>query len=177
MITDHPKGQIVENGFMYTRKMSAVQNHLKNVISFTAYFAVVWSVSRPDNLYWKPAEGVRRTNVSEADNELRRDVGLLELHNEGSEQQISPRNRPNSTQCPERHPDCFFFLLCSSAAARKRVKDVQAQYTRNVPLIFRNSTEQSTLLKMVTMKMLHIYIHRRRIDVWVVCSGSWEETS
>lgn len=70
--------------------------------------------------------------------------------------------------------DTLIVFFSCFVPARIRVKDVQGQYT---PLIFRHDAEQRTLLRVMKIKMLFIYMHRRRIDVWVVCLGSWEDAS
>lgn len=102
------------------------------------------------------------TNVLVVDNELGRYVGLPELHNEGSEQQMSPRDRPNSTQSPGRHADCFFSpLLCSNAATHKRVKDIQEQqqhtHTHTTDVV-RHNREQRNLLRVMKIKRLHVLL-------------------
>ncbi len=67
------------------------------------------------------------TNVLKADNEPGRYVGLPELHNGDGEQQMNPRERHNSSRSPRRNTDCFCWLLCSTAATHKRVKDTSEQ--------------------------------------------------
>lgn len=44
-------------------------------------------------------------------------------------QQMSPRDGPNSNRSLRRHPDCFFSFcrVCSTAATRERVEDIQGQ--------------------------------------------------